>query len=81
MRDEGGRMKETSSGSSSPLLSGTNLPHGVREHHVQLFFGTFGFSRKAAFTGGEFDPGSGRTLAACLRYASRTDPQGLVANG
>jgi len=34
---------------------------------------------------GEFDPGSGRTLAACLTHASRTD-QGsllfwLVANG
>jgi len=22
--------------------------------------------------GGEFDPGSGRTLAACLKHASRT---------
>ena len=26
---------------------------------------------------GEFDPGSGRTLAACLRYASRTGDFGL----
>jgi hypothetical protein len=34
---------------------------------------------------GEFDPGSGRTLAACLTHASRTDQRGLlfwlVANG
>ena len=30
---------------------------------------------------GEFDPGSGRTLAACLTHASRTEPSGLVANG
>ena len=30
---------------------------------------------------GEFDPGSGRTLAACLKHASRTDPSGSVANG
>ena len=40
---------------------------------------------------GEFDPGSGRTLAACLTHASRTEPYevkfsdgttfGLVADG
>ena len=34
---------------------------------------------------GEFDPGSGRTLAACLTHASRTMNRslllGLVANG
>src|SRR5215210_1652376 len=34
---------------------------------------------------GEFDSGSGRTLAACLTHASRTDrgglPSWLVANG
>ena len=34
---------------------------------------------------GEFDPGSGRTLAACLTHASRTDQESLlfwlVANG
>ena len=35
---------------------------------------------------GEFDPGSGRTLAACLTHASRTGsmvlaPEDLVANG
>ena len=35
-----------------------------------LFFGSrFGLS---AFLCGEFDPGSGRTLAACLTHASRT---------
>ena len=32
---------------------------------------------------GEFDPGSGRTLAACLTHASRTEITSviLVANG
>ena len=37
------------------------------------------------FCNGEFDPGSGRTLAACLTHASRTMKRclhrGLVANG
>lgn len=35
------------------------------------------------FIVGEFDPGSGRTLAACLTHASRTmkPSGGLVANG
>ena len=37
------------------------------------------------FFDGEFDPGSGRTLAACLTHASRTMMPsllgGLVANG
>ncbi len=35
------------------------------------------------FLFGEFDPGSGRTLAACLTHASRTMKPlgGLVANG
>ena len=32
-------------------------------------------------TDGEFDPGSGRTLAACLRNASRAGEQSLAANG
>ena len=47
---------------------------------------TPGFGRK--FFDGEFDPGSGRTLAACLMHASRTRPslwvtkgKRLVANG
>ena len=30
---------------------------------------------------GEFDPGSGRTLAACLTHASRTDCSGLALGG
>ena len=34
----------------------------------------FGVSSWSSF-GGEFDPGSGRTLAACLRNASRTNPR------
>ena len=38
------------------------------------------------FLFGEFDPGSGRTLAACLTHASRTGSKGFlflvrVANG
>ena len=33
------------------------------------------------FSDGEFDPGSGRTLAACLRNASRAGEQSLAANG
>jgi hypothetical protein len=43
--------------------------------------------RRQAFVG-EFDPGSGRTLAACLTHASRTrfsrafgQSEDLVANG
>src|SRR5205823_8632814 len=38
-----------------------------------LFFGDFcrGFSSKVFV--GEFDPGSGRTLAACLTHASRAE--------
>lgn len=30
---------------------------------------------------GEFDPGSGRTLAACLTHASRTGSAGLLFGG
>ena len=37
--------------------------------------------RIVMFIHGEFDPGSGRTLATCLRNASRTGEQSLVANG
>jgi hypothetical protein len=35
------------------------------------------------YFGGEFDPGSGSTLAACLMHASRTEPPsgGHVADG
>ena len=36
-----------------------------------LFTACFGFVLK--FFCGEFDPGSGRTLAACLTHASRTE--------
>ena len=35
-------------------------------------------SRKAVHSFGEFDPGSGSTLAACMRHASRTDDSGLL---
>ena len=48
-----------------------------------LFTACFGFVLK--FFCGEFDPGSGRTLAACLTHASRTERPCLqgtrVANG
>ena len=30
---------------------------------------------------GEFDPGSGRTLAACLTHASRTGPSSFFGGG
>lgn len=50
-----------------------------------LFTAYFGiFVLKFSFCG-EFDPGSGRTLAACLTHASRTERPCLqgtrVANG
>src|SRR5437773_4689480 len=35
-------------------------------------------SRKAVRSFGEFDPGSGSTLAACMRHARRTDDSGLL---
>jgi hypothetical protein len=51
---------------------------------VKLDFLLFGVGCRKFFYG-EFDPGSGRTLAACLTHASRTmKPSllgGLVANG
>ena len=45
-----------------------------------LFLLGFGFLCIADFFGfvGEFDPGSGRTLAACLTHASRTVKQELA---
>ena len=53
------------------------------------FFGCLGWCVVCLdwFFFGEFDPGSGRTLAACLTHASRTGlvpfflGVGLVANG
>jgi hypothetical protein len=39
---------------------------------LSLFIQTFSNST------GEFDPGSERTLAACLTHASRTDLRGLL---
>ena len=45
-----------------------------------LFFGAcFGFFMMVFC--GEFDPGSGRTLAACLTHASRTMMPGLFCSG
>src|SRR5215467_66537 len=38
-------------------------------------------SERANQPRGEFDPGSGRTLAACLTHASHGGPQGQPANG
>lgn len=45
--------------------------------HDHLFVGggvvsPFDFGWDTDFFNGEFDPGSGRTLAACLTHASRT---------
>ena len=51
------------------------------------FSGWFFWALTFLFLFGEFDPGSGRTLAACLTHASRTGlvlfflGVGLVANG
>ena len=42
-----------------------------------LFWGGLVFSGHVLFLFGEFDPGSGRTLAACLTHASRTDAHGF----
>ena len=44
---------------------------------IAAFFGCFFL----AFFVGEFDPGSGRTLAACLTHASRTDCLVLALSG
>ena len=56
---------------------------GFFELILPLFFGVG--SGCFSFFDGEFDPGSGRTLAACLTHASRTMMHllgcGLVANG
>ena len=50
---------------------------------VYLVVMDLAFGLYLQFFDGEFDPGSGRTLAACLTHASRTmNPSGgLVANG
>ena len=39
---------------------------------VGFWWACFGLSAIVLFFCGEFDPGSGRTLAACLTHASRT---------
>ena len=48
-----------------------------------MFVTPFGFMPMGfhQFSDGEFDPGSGRTLAACLRNASRAEEQSSAANG
>ena len=47
-----------------------------------VFFGWDIFSGFIVFGFvGEFDPGSGRTLAACLTHASRTDCWVLASGG
>ena len=46
---------------------------GVRSSEdVGTFGRVFGLAGVVLFINGEFDPGSGRTLAACLTHASRT---------
>ena len=49
----------------------TQLVFGLVVLLVVLILLGFGFSLKSFC--GEFDPGSGRTLAACLTHASRTE--------
>ena len=46
-----------------------------------LFGGWVVLFRAVLFLFGEFDPGSGRTLAACLTHASRTLKPGFVLGG
>ena len=40
---------------------------------TQFFYKNDILSQQALHFSGEFDPGSGRTLAACLTHASRTE--------
>ena len=48
------------------------MPFGVVRFLLLLIHGLSGCCGYMAFNG-EFDPGSGRTLAACLTHASRTE--------
>ena len=41
----------------------------------------YGVSYRFKFSFGEFDLGSGRTLAACLIHASRAREAGLIPSG
>jgi hypothetical protein len=59
-----------------------------RETHEQFWNTTLGSGRRVIAErsewdiGGEFDPGSGSTLAACLMHASRTGlPSGDLRGG
>ena len=45
---------------------------------IQLLELVFVLPGLFSFFDGEFDPGSGRTLAACLTHASRTVTMGLA---
>jgi hypothetical protein len=51
-----------------PVMPVTKYVYVVARQAWQLFVSTFH---------GEFDPGSGRTLAACLTHASGATNQGL----
>ena len=57
----------------------TNIDDSGRDLWIRpkVAFGTSYLSKSL----GEFDPGSGRTLAACLTHASQGGPQGQPANG
>ena len=65
------------------VMAGGVVPCFLRAFCVRVFI----WAMLNGFTVfcGEFDPGSGRTLAACLTHASRTMKRylyrGLVANG
>ena len=84
-RGEGtGRVKRTAAASGGPALRTHDPPResfgigGERKPIVEALRGDQDLD-------GEFDPGSGRTLAACLIHASRTRTRsllrGTVANG
>jgi hypothetical protein len=79
-------LEHTKQVSNDLFLSVSNLCRiaSVVWHVECVVWALLGFGRRLSIYG-EFDPGSGRTLAACLTHASRTMISsllgGLVANG
>ena len=63
---------------SKEFRIGQNKPTGNQKGHTILIEGHNSIKESNQIFNGEFDPGSGRTLAACLTHASRTDDKGLA---
>ena len=57
-----------------------NEPAGIRNIEGPVGVAAIGPWRRTLFYG-EFDPGSGLTLAACLTHASRAGEQSPAADG